>query len=98
VARSSDDFATAGDEANAPDVPESGAARTTIDLLTSREREVITRITAGGNNRAIARELAISENTVRHYLMSIFAKLGVDSRRELVIHALEHRLGRSPGK
>jgi two-component system nitrate/nitrite response regulator NarL len=60
--------------------------------LTAREREVIDLIGQGLKNRAIADRMCISEATVRHHLTSIFAKLGVLDRVELVIYAYRHGL------
>lgn len=48
--------------------------------LTPRERDVLELVVHGLPNKGIARALVISENTVKRYLKSIFAKLGVDSR------------------
>nr|PZN33456.1 MAG: DNA-binding response regulator [Chloroflexota bacterium] len=66
--------------------------RAKIDSLTPREREVISLIGEGLRNREIAARLVISESTVRHHLTSIFGKLGVDDRTELLIYAYRHRL------
>ncbi|MBA2690935.1 MAG: helix-turn-helix transcriptional regulator [Rubrobacter sp.] len=48
--------------------------------LTAREREVLALLAEGLSNRKIARELYISEHTVKFHLSSIFAKLDVSSR------------------
>jgi two-component system, NarL family, nitrate/nitrite response regulator NarL len=74
-------------EARAPSPEE-----TQIATLTARERDVIALIVEGLRNREIAARLAISEATVRHHLTSIFSKLGVADRTELVIYAYRNRL------
>lgn len=65
-----------------------------ITTLTDREHEVIALICKGLQNRAIGAQLSISETTVRHHLTSIFAKLGVETRLELVIYAYRNGLAR----
>jgi two-component system, NarL family, nitrate/nitrite response regulator NarL len=67
-----------------------------IANLTERELEVITLIAEGLKNRQIGQRLFISETTVTHHLSSIFSKLGVSDRLELIIYALRHRLARLP--
>ena len=67
-----------------------------IATLTEREHEVIRLIGAGLRNRAIAARLVISEATVRHHLTSIFSKLEVSDRFELVIYAYRHSLATLP--
>jgi len=69
---------------------------TRIAMLTEREREVIRLIGEGIKNRQIAERMYISEATVRHHLTSIFAKLGVTDRFELVIYAFQHGLAKLP--
>src|ERR1051326_3179801 len=65
--------------------PDIDAAR--IATLTQREREVVALIGEGLKNKQIAVRLFVSETTVQHHLSSIFAKLGVSDRLELVIYA-----------
>jgi two-component system, NarL family, nitrate/nitrite response regulator NarL len=60
--------------------------------LTPREREVIVLVGQGYRNRQVAERLCIAEPTVRHHLTSIFAKLEVTDRLELVIYAYRHGL------
>ena len=67
-----------------------------IATLTAREREVVALIGEGLKNQQIARRLFISETTVRHHLTSIFAKLGLSDRLELVIYAYRHGLIETP--
>lgn len=60
-------------------------------LLSKREQDVTRCLAAGLTNRGIARELKISQNTVKNYLFRIFNKLGVSSRVEVVIYAANQR-------
>jgi DNA-binding NarL/FixJ family response regulator len=78
-----------------PQEPYSHAAR--IATLTKREREVITLVAQSLKNRAIADRLFIREATVRHHLSSIFDKLGVSDRAELMLYAIRHGLAEPPG-
>ena len=57
-------------------------------LLTKREEDVVRLLAEGMQNRDIARELRLSEHTVKNYLFHIFDKLGVSSRVELVLYAV----------
>lgn len=57
-------------------------------LLTKREEDVVRLLAEGLQNRDIARELNLSEHTVKNYLFHIFDKLGVSSRLELVLYAV----------
>jgi DNA-binding NarL/FixJ family response regulator len=67
-----------------------------IATLTAREREIIAQIGHGLKNKQIAEHLFISETTVRHHLTSIFNKLEVCDRLELVIYAYRHKLACVP--
>ncbi len=67
-----------------------------IATLSPREREVIALIGEGLRNQEIATRLFISETTVRHHLTSIFQKLQVADRLELVIYAYRHGLAPLP--
>lgn len=67
-----------------------------IGTLTERERQVIVLIGQGLKNKDIATRLFISETTVRHHLTSIFDKLGVSDRLELLIYAFRYRLAKLP--
>ena len=70
--------------------------RRRIAALTDREREVVALLGEGLKNRQIAERLSISEATVRHHLTSVFSKLGVTDRFELVIFAYRHGLAQMP--
>ena len=67
-----------------------------IATLTNREREVIALVGEGIKNKEIASRLFISETTVRHHLTSIFDKLSVADRVELLIYAYRHGLANPP--
>lgn len=64
--------------------------------LTGRELEVIEAIACGLNNKDISRRLLISEATVRHHLSSIYSKLYVEDRLNLVIYAFQHNIVGNP--
>ena len=59
-------------------------------LLTKREEDVVRLLAEGMQNREIAKELGLSEHTVKNYLFHIFDKLGVSSRVELVLYAVSN--------
>jgi DNA-binding CsgD family transcriptional regulator len=55
-----------------------------IYALTPRERQVVAALVAGLDTRSVTERLFISRHTVQDHLKSVFAKIGVHSRRELV--------------
>jgi DNA-binding NarL/FixJ family response regulator len=61
-----------------------------IRLLTPREEQVVALVADGLSNREVAQELNLSEHTVKKYLFRIFDKLGISSRVELVLYAVNH--------
>jgi DNA-binding NarL/FixJ family response regulator len=63
-----------------------------VDTLTLREKHVIACLMQGFPNREISQRLAIAEQTVKNHLRSIFDKVGVSDRLELVLYALHHKL------
>ena len=79
-----------------PQPPEHNVEVDRTATLTEREREIIVLIGDGLRNKQIADRLSISEATVRHHLTSIFAKLGVRDRFELLIYAYRHGLANMP--
>ncbi len=60
--------------------------------LSAREIEVVSLVARGASNREIARDLLISEATVKTHLIHIFEKLGVGDRTSAVTSALERGL------
>jgi DNA-binding NarL/FixJ family response regulator len=59
-------------------------------LLTPREAQVVALVAEGLSNRDTALELNLSEHTIKKYLFRIFDKLGISSRVELVLYAVNH--------
>lgn len=64
--------------------------------LTPRELEVISAVVAGFANKEIAQYFKISEDTVKHHLSNIFDKLGVSTRLELALFAVNQGLPFKP--
>jgi two-component system nitrate/nitrite response regulator NarL len=60
--------------------------------LTKRELEIVGTIVGGYSNKDIAKTFTISEDTVKHHLTNIFNKVGVSSRLELALFAVNHKL------
>jgi NarL family two-component system response regulator LiaR len=60
--------------------------------LSERERDVLSLLARGLTNTDIARQLHLSEGTVRNYVSAVFAKLGVSDRTQAAVIALRHGL------
>ena len=60
--------------------------------LTDRELEVLRLVAKGMNNREIAKELYISDNTVKNHVRNILEKLQLHSRMEAVMYAVKEKL------
>jgi two-component system, NarL family, nitrate/nitrite response regulator NarL len=60
--------------------------------LTPRELEIVSAVVAGYSNKEIAEYFKISEDTVKHHLSNIFDKLGVSTRLELALFAVNQSL------
>jgi len=61
--------------------------------LTERERQILDHLARGESNKAIARELDISHDTVKLHVRHILSKLNLSSRVEAAVFAVESRLG-----
>jgi DNA-binding NarL/FixJ family response regulator len=64
----------------APDAKAPGGGAGRLDLLTVREAEILDLVARGRRNKSIARELGLSEHTVKLHVHHIFGKLGVRNR------------------
>jgi DNA-binding NarL/FixJ family response regulator len=67
-------------------------ASSPLDGLSEREREVLALVARGLPNKLIARELSISEKTVKAHLTRIFRTIGVSDRTQAALWAERHRL------
>jgi two-component system nitrate/nitrite response regulator NarL len=70
-------------------------ADSVLNSLTQREREILSHLAKGESNKAIARQLEISYDTVKLHVRHILAKLNLSSRVEAAVYAVEHKL--APG-
>ena len=71
---------------------EAAPAKGTFTTLTPREREILCHLAAGQSNKVIARDLGISDGTVKLHVKSILRKLEVHSRVEAAVIAVEQNL------
>lgn len=67
-------------------------AESALKHLTGRERQILAHVAAGMSNKAIARALGISHDTVKLHVRHILAKLSLASRVEAAVYAVEHRV------
>ncbi|WP_309066136.1 response regulator transcription factor [Microbacterium sp.] len=74
-----------------------GPAADALAVLSPREREVALALAAGASNDDIARQLFLSENTVKTHVKAVLAKLGVPDRVHVVIWAYESGVLRPRG-
>ena len=74
--------APAGEASNAPNA----------DKLSPRERETLACLAKGKSNKEIARILDLAENTVKIHVQAILKKLGLSSRTQAAVYAVEHRI------
>jgi len=77
--------------------PERAAPRPAAPFaeLTPRELEILECIADGSSNKMIARDLQITDGTVKLHVKAILRKLGLRSRVEAAVSAVEHGLGKS---
>lgn len=66
--------------------------RDKIDLLTSREYEVLIQVANGMSNKEIATNLNISERTVKNHISNIFKKIDVSDRTQAAVFAIKNNI------
>jgi DNA-binding NarL/FixJ family response regulator len=64
--------------------------------LTGRERDILSLVVRGFSNEEIAEKIFLSLQTVKNYLSSIYAKMGVENRFRAMRLAMEHKIDRFP--
>ena len=67
-----------------------------VEPLTDRERDVLRLLGQGMSNKEIGSELFITERTARTYVSNILGKLGLASRTQAALWAVEHKLAEPP--
>jgi len=89
----------AGDTIMAPEIArkmllafEDADQEPSAPTLTGRELEIVTALARGRGNKQIARDLAISEKTVRNHISNIYKKLHVYDRTQAVLYAIREGL------
>lgn len=66
--------------------------KSSLQQLTERERQILDHVARGMSNKAIAKALSITHDTVKLHVRHILAKLNMVSRVEAAVFAVEHRL------
>jgi len=91
--------ASAGQTALAPEVAARllGRIRNPAPVLSAREVELLELLATGMSNKAISKQLFISEATVKTHLVHIYDKLGVDNRTAAISVATQRRIIRTAG-
>ncbi|MBB4052963.1 DNA-binding NarL/FixJ family response regulator [Devosia subaequoris] len=73
----------------------SNGAENGLDTLTAREREILTLVSEGYQNKLIANRMALSEHTVKAHVHNLIAKLRVTNRTQAAAYLHEHGLDKS---
>ena len=73
-----------------PPEEEANSKAKLLDLLTPREKEVLSLLARGYNNNEIAACLHISKHTVKNHVSNIYHKLEMDDRTQIALLAVRH--------
>jgi NarL family two-component system response regulator LiaR len=72
--------------------PSNSTSKPHFEELTDRELDVVRLVANGCNNLQIAKQLVISEKTVKTHVSNVLAKLNLDDRTQLAIYAIKNKL------
>ncbi len=75
-----------------------GDADPRLRVLTPQERRILDHIAAGLTNRQIGEEMFLAEKTVKNYVTSVLAKLGMERRTQAAVFAATHEGGADRGR
>ena len=64
-----------------------------LQVLTPQEKRILELVGEGLTNREVARRMFLSEKTVKNYVSSMLAKLGLSSRTQAAVFAAKHPAG-----
>ena len=68
------------------------------EQLSAREREILVSLARGASNKEIAREFDLAESTVKIHVQNILRKLGLHSRVQAAVYAVEHGISKNSNK
>lgn len=68
------------------------------EQLSAREREILVALARGASNKEIAREFDLAESTVKIHVQNILRKLGLHSRVQAAVYAVEHGISKNSNK
>jgi two-component system, NarL family, nitrate/nitrite response regulator NarL len=74
-----------------------GTVSDPLSILTIREEQVFHCVTQGLSNKEIARQLHLSDKTIKHYVSALFEKLQVRNRVEVALLGQRHSRGKTTG-
>jgi two-component system response regulator DegU len=82
----------------APQVDQKPSLPVAEENLTGRELEILSLLAEGLDNGAIAEKLIVTKRTVQNHISNLYGKLGVTSRTEAMLYAIQHGLAHIPPK
>jgi two-component system nitrate/nitrite response regulator NarL len=62
-----------------------------VATLSRREKQIVDALLAGCTNKEVAQQLGVSDQTIKNQLTTLYRKVGVSSRLELVLWAVQRR-------
>jgi DNA-binding NarL/FixJ family response regulator len=62
-----------------------------VERLSRREKQIVDALLVGCTNKEIAQQLGVSDQTIKNQLTTLYKKMGVSSRLELVLWVMERR-------